>query len=61
MSTSQHVDAFLSAYPDPVQGTASAARALLKSMLPGIAETVDESAKLSATAMVRGTREFSLP
>ncbi len=46
MSTSQHVDAFLSAYPDPVQGTASAARALLKSMLPGIAETVDESAKL---------------
>ena len=46
MSTSQQVDAFLSAYPQPVQETASAARRLLKAMLPGVAETVDESATL---------------
>ena len=46
MSTSSHVDAFLSAYPEQVQETASAARRLLKDMLPGVAETVDESAKL---------------
>jgi hypothetical protein len=46
MSTSQHVDAFLSAYPVQVRETASAARRLLKGMLPGVAETVDESAKL---------------
>lgn len=46
MSTSQQVDAFLSAYPEHVRETASAARQLLKEMLPGIAETVDESAKL---------------
>ena len=46
MSTSQHVEAFLSAYPEQVQETASAARQLLKDMLPGAAETVDESAKL---------------
>ena len=45
MSTS-HIDAFLSAYPAQVQETASAARRLLKEMLPGVAETVDESAKL---------------
>lgn len=46
MSISQQVDAFLSAYPRQVQDTASAARRLLKEMLPGAAETVDESAKL---------------
>jgi hypothetical protein len=45
MSTS-HIDAFLSTYPEQVQATASAARRLLKDMLPGVAETVDESAKL---------------
>ena len=46
MSTPQHIDAFLSAYADEVRETASAARRLLKEMLPGIAETVDESARL---------------
>ena len=37
---------FLSAYPEQVRATASAARHLLKGMAPGISETVDESAKL---------------
>lgn len=46
MSTPEQVDAFLSAYPPRVQETASAARRLLKAMLPGVAETVDRSAKL---------------
>ena len=46
MSTSHHVDAFLAAYPEQVRETASAARRLLKAALPGVAETVDESAKL---------------
>ena len=46
MSTSKHVDAFLAAYPEQVRETASAARRLLKAALPGVAETVDESAKL---------------
>jgi hypothetical protein len=46
MSTSQNVDAFLSTYPEQAQKTASAARRLLKGMLPGVAETVDASAKL---------------
>jgi len=46
VSTSQHVDAFLSAYPEQVKETASAARQLLKDLLPGVAETVDKSAKL---------------
>ncbi len=46
MSTSSQVDAFLSAYPQQVRETASAARGLLKDLLPGVAETVDESAKL---------------
>jgi hypothetical protein len=46
VSTSQQVEAFLSAYPEQVQETASAARQLLKDMLPGAAETVDEAAKL---------------
>lgn len=46
MSTSQHVEAFLAAYPEQVRETASAARQLLLGMLPGAAETVDESAKL---------------
>jgi hypothetical protein len=41
-----YIDAFLSTYPEQVQATASAARRLLKDMLPGVAETVDESAKL---------------
>ena len=45
-STSQHVDVFLSAYPEQVRETASAARRLLIEMLPGVAETVDESAEL---------------
>jgi hypothetical protein len=46
VSTSQHVDVFSSAYPEQVRETASAARRLLKEMLPGVAETVDESAQL---------------
>lgn len=46
MSTSQDVDAFLARYPGPVRETASAACRLLKAKLPGVAETVDESAKL---------------
>jgi hypothetical protein len=46
MPTSDHVDAFLSAYPEQVRETAAAARQLLKAMLPGVAETVDASAKL---------------
>jgi hypothetical protein len=46
MSTSQQVDAFLSTYPQQVRETASAARQLLKDMLPDVAETIDESAKL---------------
>ena len=46
MSTSQQVDAFLSTYPEQVRETASAARHLLKDMLPDVAETVDASAKL---------------
>jgi hypothetical protein len=46
MSTSLSVDAFLAAYPEQVRETASAARRLLKAALPGVAETMDESAKL---------------
>jgi hypothetical protein len=42
----QHVDAFLAAYPEQVRKIASAARRLLHSSLPGIAETVNESARL---------------
>jgi hypothetical protein len=44
--SSDDVDAFLSAYPEQVRETAEAARRLLKAMLPGVIETVDESAKL---------------
>ncbi len=46
MATPQLIDAFLSSYPDEVQESARAARRLLKDMLPGIAETIDESAEL---------------
>jgi hypothetical protein len=46
MSSSQHVDAFLATYPEPVQETAFAARDLVRSMLPDIVESVDESARL---------------
>jgi hypothetical protein len=46
MPSSQDVEAFLARYPAPVQDTAAAARRLLKTHLPGIAETVDEAAKL---------------
>jgi hypothetical protein len=46
MSSGQHVDAFLAAYPEQVREVASAARLLLRGALPGIAETVDGSAKL---------------
>jgi hypothetical protein len=46
MATAQQVDAFLSSYPQQVQECASAARQLLKDMLPGISEGLDESAKL---------------
>jgi hypothetical protein len=47
VSSSRHVDVFLSAYPGASAGeTASAARRLLKEMLPGVSETVDESANL---------------
>jgi len=46
MSSPRDVDAFLAGYPDHVRETAAAARDLLKSVLPGIVETVDTSAKL---------------
>lgn len=46
MSTEQQVDAFLATYPERVREIASAARELLKRTLPGVSETVDESAKL---------------
>jgi hypothetical protein len=46
MPSAQHVDAFLAAYPEQVREVASAARRLLQGSLPGIAETVDEAAKL---------------
>jgi hypothetical protein len=46
MPTSQGVETFLAAYPEQVRETATAARRLLKAALPGVAETVDESAKL---------------
>jgi hypothetical protein len=46
MSSSKQVDAFLAAYPQQVRAIAAAARRLLAALLPGIAETVDESAKL---------------
>jgi hypothetical protein len=46
MSRLQPADAFLATYPEQVQETAAAARRLLQDALPGIAETVDESAKL---------------
>jgi hypothetical protein len=46
VSTAQHVGAFLSAYPEQVRDIASAARRLLKDMLPGAVETVDKTAKL---------------
>jgi hypothetical protein len=44
--TPQHVDTFLAAYPEQVRETTAAARQLLQATLPGVAETVDESAKL---------------
>jgi hypothetical protein len=40
------VDELLASYPEPVREIAAAARALLKSSLPGIEETADVSAKL---------------
>jgi hypothetical protein len=46
MSSSQHVETFLAAYPENVRETALAARRLLEDTLPGAAETVDESAGL---------------
>lgn len=46
MSTEPQVDAFLATYPERVREIASAARELLKRTLPGVSETVDESAKL---------------
>lgn len=57
MSTSQHVDAFLAAYPEQVRETASAARRLLQGMLPGVTETVDESAKLLGYSYGPGYKE----
>jgi hypothetical protein len=46
MARPTQVDELLAGYPEPVQQTAAAARALLTSMLPGIEETADGSAKL---------------
>jgi hypothetical protein len=46
VSHSQDVDAFLSPYPRPVRDVARAARRLIKDMFPGLAETVDVSARL---------------
>jgi hypothetical protein len=46
MFRSPHVDSFLAAYPEQVRETALAARRLLEGVLPGAAETVDESARL---------------
>jgi hypothetical protein len=44
--SSRRVESFLAAYPDSIQETALAARRLVRSVLPGIAESVDEPAKL---------------
>src|SRR5262249_7816958 len=46
MSSPRDVAAFLAAYPERVPETAGAARRLLARVLPRIAETLDESAKL---------------
>ena len=46
MSRIDQVEAFLAMYPQNVQDTAFAARKLLRDALPGVDETVDESAKL---------------
>ena len=46
MARPTQVDELLAGYPEPVQQTAAAARALLTSMLPGIQENADVSAKL---------------
>lgn len=46
MARPSQVDELLAGYPEPVQQTAAAARALLTNMLPGIEETADGSAKL---------------
>jgi hypothetical protein len=40
------IDELLARYPQPVQETAAAARALLTSMLPGVEESADIPAKL---------------
>jgi hypothetical protein len=40
------IDELLAGYPEPVQATAAAARALLTSLLPGIQEAADFPAKL---------------
>ncbi|HEY9183527.1 MAG TPA: DUF1801 domain-containing protein [Gammaproteobacteria bacterium] len=46
MSTPKDIDAFLARYPDSVRETAAAARKLLKTHLPDVAESLDEAAKL---------------
>ncbi len=46
MTHADDVDAFLMPYPPEVQALAHAAREFLAQVLPGAAETIDESAKL---------------
>ncbi len=57
MSASQTVEAFLTTYPEHVRDTASAARQLVKGLLPGISETVDPSAKLLGYSYGPGYKE----
>jgi len=46
MARPTQIDELLAGYPEPVQQTAAAARALLTSLLPGIHEAADFGAKL---------------
>jgi hypothetical protein len=46
MARSNDVDAFLANYPEAVQATASAARELVRAVLPNVEESLDRSAKV---------------
>jgi hypothetical protein len=54
MPDSRRIDAFLAAYPEPVQEIAQAARRFLRGVLPDATETLDESARLIAYACGAG-------
>ena len=54
VANSKTVDAFLAGYPESVQDTAQAARRFVRSVLPDVNETVDESAKLIGYAYGEG-------